>query len=192
MPKVINEEKVFTAVIDILVDRGYENATTRKIAEAAGFHEATLFRRYGTKAGLIEKAIDAQLSAAPLSRLCYTGDLKTDLCAIVQAYIETNQRYGPVIPLLLSEVPRHPELKNALSRPLANIQGIVSIIQRYQVQGLLRTEPPQTTVGVLIGPIMSRQLLQRAVSDLPQISIDIQQYVEAFLHGRATSTSGMP
>ncbi len=90
MPKVINEEKVFTAVIDILVDRGYENATTRKIAEAAGFHEATLFRRYGTKAGLIEKALDAQYHATQLSRLCYTGDLKTDLFAIVQAYIETD------------------------------------------------------------------------------------------------------
>ncbi|MEZ4869029.1 MAG: TetR/AcrR family transcriptional regulator [Caldilineaceae bacterium] len=189
MPKVINDENVFKAVIAILVDRGYENATTKEIAEAAGFHEATLFRKYGTKASLTAKAMDAQLSTTPLSQLSYTGDLKADLCAIVQAYIDTNEQYGPVIPLLLAEAPRHPELKAALARPLANIAGIVSIIQHYQGQGLLRTEAPLMTIGVLIGPLMSRQLLQRAVNDLPPIVVNVQDYVAAFLQGRSTIAS---
>ena len=73
----------------------------KDMAVAAGIHEATLFRKYGTKASLIEKAIEAQLSATPLNRLSYTGELKADLGAIVQAYIETSQTYGPVIPALL-------------------------------------------------------------------------------------------
>ncbi len=57
-----------------------------------------------------------------------------------------------MIPLLLSEVPRHPELKNALSRPLANIQGIVSIIQRYQVQELLPRGTATNDCGCLDWP----------------------------------------
>ncbi len=187
MPKVINEENVFTAVIDILVAQGYKNATTKEIAAAAGIHEATLFRKYGNKAGLIEQAIEARLSDTPLNRLNYTGDLRADLRAIVQAYIETNQTYGSVIPALLFEIPRHPELKDALSRPLANIQGIANIIQQYQVQGLLRSKSPLMTVGVLIGPIMVQQMLQRAVGNLPDLIMDLDEYVDAFLHGRATS-----
>lgn len=184
MPKVIDEEKVFAAVLDILVTHGYENATTKGIAAAAGFHEATLFRKYGNKASLIEKAVEAQLSATPLSRLQYTGDLKSDLVAIVDAYIETNRTHGSIIPALLFEIPQHPELKDALSRPLINIQAIIDIIQRYQEQGLLKQESPLSAVSSLIGPIMVQQMFRRAVSNMTFQALSSQEHVDAFLHGR--------
>ena len=186
MPKIINEDDVFKAVLELLVTRGYERTTTSEMATAANMHEATLFRKYGSKLGLIQKAIDSQLSATPLNRLRYTGELKADLHALAQAYIETYQTYGPVIPALLVEIPHYPELKDALSRPLANIQGVVNIIQQYQEQGLLRSEPPLMTVNVLIGPILIHQLVQRALNNLPPMTINLDDHVDAFLRGRAT------
>ncbi len=57
MPKVVDETRIFTATMDRLMAHGYDGATTREIAAAAGINEVTLFRRYGSKAGLVERAI---------------------------------------------------------------------------------------------------------------------------------------
>ena len=155
MPKIIDEEEVFKAVIRLLVTRGYERATTSELAAAANMHEATLFRKYGSKLELIARAIEHQLSTTPLSQVAYTGDLKADLYAILEAYVATNAAYGEIIPTLLMEIPRYPELKDVLHTPLANIRGLIDIIARYQREGRLKSEPPLTSVNVLIAPIFS-------------------------------------
>ena len=55
MPKVIDENNIFKTVIDMFISRGYEGAITKEIAEVAGVNEATLFRKYGSKAKLFER-----------------------------------------------------------------------------------------------------------------------------------------
>jgi AcrR family transcriptional regulator len=110
MPKVIDESRVFEAAVDLFVTHGYEGTTTKDIAAAAGVNEATLFRRYGSKAQLMEAAIDRQWQDVPLTSLEYTGDLERDLTAIVDAYVETNRLRGAIVPALLVELARNDEL----------------------------------------------------------------------------------
>jgi AcrR family transcriptional regulator len=184
MPKVIDEVSVFRTVIEMLVTRGYGGATTKEIAEAAGINEVTLFRKYGSKIELFKKAVNHLLADAPLSRLVYTGDLEADLLAIVEAYIQTNLMYGEIIPTLLAELPRHPELKDAFNTAWDNIQIIIKIIQEYQAQGLLKAEPPLTSLNALIGPIMTSQMFRRANLGLPIPDMDASAYVYSFLQGR--------
>jgi AcrR family transcriptional regulator len=187
MPRVVDEEKIFDAALDLLVSSGYEGATTQKIADRAGVNEVTLFRRYGSKAGLFEKAIEHQLSDTPLNRLVNTGDLEADMLAIVKAYIETNQMYGDVIPIILIEVPRNPDLHGLFNTPWKNVQTILRIIQDYQEQGLLKNESPMACLSALIGPIMVSQMFRRARLDLPLPTVDLQDHVMAFLLGRSAS-----
>ena len=130
MPKIINEDEVFRAVIGLLITRGYERTTTSEMAAAANMHEATLFRKYGSKVGLIERAIEHQLSTTPMSKLAYSGDLRADLMMILEAYMATVETHGEIMPMILVEIPRHPELKNTLQTPLANIRGIAHILDR--------------------------------------------------------------
>ncbi|MCP4417924.1 MAG: TetR/AcrR family transcriptional regulator [Chloroflexi bacterium] len=184
MPKVINEDEVFKAVIALLVTRGYDRTTTSEMAAAANMHEATLFRKYGSKVGLIERAITHQLSETPLSKVRYSGDLRADLTMILEAYQATVAEHGEIMPMLLVEIPRHPELKNTLQAPLANIQGIIQIIERYQGEGLLKKEPPLITVNTLLGPLMVNEMYRRATDDVRLSAIEAQGYVEAFLYGR--------
>ena len=184
MPKVIHEDQVFKAVLAVLVARGYASTTTSEMAAAAGIHEATLFRKYGSKMALIERAIEHELSTAPLSRVAYTGDLEADLYAILAAYTATYEEYGEIMPMIFLEIPRYPELKNVLETPLANIQGLVKIITRYQSEGLLKKEAPLTSVNVLLAPILFDQMMRRANVDLPASAIDLHGYVAAFLNGR--------
>ena len=184
MPKVIDETKIFSAALEILIAHGYEGATTQKIAEVAGVNEVTLFRKYGSKAGLFEKVIEHQLADTPLNKLAYTGDLKTDLLAIVEAYVETNETHGNIIPLLLIEMPRYPDLQGSFNTPWKNLQGIIKIIQKYQKQGELRDESPLACLTALIGPILVSQMLRHANLNLPVPAMDSQAYVDAFLSGR--------
>jgi AcrR family transcriptional regulator len=184
MPKVIDETKIFSAALDILVSHGYEGATTQKIADIAGVNEVTLFRKYGSKAGLFEKVIEHQLADTPLNNLVYTGDLNSDLLAIVEAYIETNETHGNIIPLLLIEMPRYPDLQGSFNTPWKNIQVIINIIQKYQNQGQLKIESPLACLTALIGPILVSQMLLHANLTLPVPAIDSQAHVEAFLQGR--------
>jgi len=184
MPKVIDETKIFSAALEILISHGYEGATTQKIAEIAEVNEVTLFRKYGSKAGLFEKVIDHQLSDTPLNKLRYTGDLKADLLAIVEAYIETNETHGNIIPILLIEMPRYPDLEGSFNRPWKNIQEIIKIIQKYQKQGQLKNESPLASLTALIGPILVDQMIRQANLKLPVPKMDPQAHVESFLLGR--------
>jgi len=186
MPKVIDESKIFSAALEILIAHGYEGATTQKIAEIAGVNEVTLFRKFGSKAGLFTKVIDSQLSDTPLNNLRYTGDLQADLLAIVKAYIKTNERHGNIIPILLIEMPRYLDLQESFNTPLKNLQGIIKIIQKYQKQGELKNESPLSSLTALIGPILVSQMIRHANLKLPVPALDPQAHVEAFLSGRNT------
>ncbi len=184
MPKIIDEENIYKTVIDMLVSHGYEGARTKEIAKIAGVNEATLFRKYGSKAQLFEKAINRQFSKAPLRDLTYTGDLADDLVSIVQAYLQTNALYGEIIPTLLAALPRHPELKNAFSVVWENIQNLVGIIQQYQQEGELDGESPFSSLNALIGPLMTEQMFRRADLGIPISDLIPAQYVASFLAGR--------
>jgi len=184
MPKVIDETKIFSGALEILIAHGYEGATTQKIAEVAGVNEVTLFRKYGSKAGLFEKVIEHQLADTPLNKLAYTGDLEADLLAIVDAYVETNETHGNIIPLLLVEMPRYPDLQGSFNTPWKNLQGIIKIIQKYQKQGELKDESPLACLTTLIGPVLVGQMLRHANLNLPVPAFDSQVHVEAFLNGR--------
>ena len=184
MPKVIDETKIFSVALDILVSHGYEGATTQKIAELAGVNEVTLFRKYGNKAGLFEKVIEHQLSDTPLNKLAYTGDLKADLLAIVEAYIKTNELHGNIIPILLIEMPRYPDLQGSFNTPWKNIQGMINVIQKYQKEGKLIDETPLACLTALIGPILTTQLFRHTNLTLPIPNLDSQAHVDSFLNGR--------
>ncbi|MEJ2487439.1 MAG: TetR/AcrR family transcriptional regulator [Anaerolineales bacterium] len=190
MPKVIDDKAVFRAALDALAAFGYESATTRNIAEAAGIHEATLFRKYGSKLNLIELAIKAHFLDVPLARVAYTGDLHADLLSIIEAYQRTSELVGNILPILLIEIPRNPEIKNLLDVPWENVDRIGRILEQYQEKHLLNQEPVLNTISVLIGPLMVRNLIKETYMGLPIPPIDPQIYVEDFLLGHGDQTKG--
>ena len=184
MPKQIDEQKIFQTVVDMLIEHGYEGATTKEIAVAAGVNEATLFRKYASKAELFERAINEQFSNAPLREVEYTGELENDLLEIVKSYLETNALYGEIIPALLAALPRHPELKGAFSVVWGNIQIMARIIEKYQAEGQLREESPFACLNILIGPLMMNQMFLRAELGVAAETISPEEHVAAFLQGR--------
>ena len=50
-------DQILTAAAHVYAEHGFRGATTRRIADAAGVNEVTLFRSFGSKAALIEAAL---------------------------------------------------------------------------------------------------------------------------------------
>ena len=184
MPKKIDDQKLFSDVVRAVVRLGFAKATTKQLAEAARVNEVTLFRKYGNKANLIRTAFQNILVSSSLNELSYTGELEADLVEIVSSYKQTSSLYGEIIPMLITEVPRDPELKELMEPFLSVFRSILTIIQRYQQAGQLNKEPGPTAVSALLGPIIVGKMLQRTGAGFATIEIEPEAYVTAFLEGR--------
>jgi AcrR family transcriptional regulator len=58
------EQKILDAALSVLVSRGYEGITTRRIAEAAGVNEVTLFRKFQSKENILREVTIRNLNSA--------------------------------------------------------------------------------------------------------------------------------
>ncbi|MFZ5436134.1 MAG: TetR/AcrR family transcriptional regulator [Bacillota bacterium] len=184
MPKIIPEKQIFDAAISVFLARGYERATTKEISEVAGMNETTLFRKYNSKAELLKQALLDYARSMPLDQIQYTGNLQEDLVSITKVYLRNNQSYGDLIPVLLSEAPRYPELQEVLEAPLSVMQAVGEVLVRYQREGLLRPEPVLVTIGALVGPFIVNRLIRRAGPVIVVPEIDAHAHVAWFLQGR--------
>ena len=185
MPKIVKDEDIYQAVMRVLLERGYVGATTKQMAEAAGVSEVTLFRKYESKPELVRKAILWLAQKVDFSRIAsYTGDVEADLLRVVQTYQDTAVQHGPFFAVILSEVPRNPELTNIIAEPIKIFSSMADLIARYQQEGVLKSEHPLHALAALLGPLMYSSLIRGAVSDAPIPALDLANHVNCYLDGR--------
>jgi len=183
MPKVIDTDNLFRTTVQLFANLGYEATTTQEIARRAGVNEATLFRRYGSKAKLIAAALTHCLADSPFADLRTSDDARADLIAIVAAYQKTVQAYGGAVTTLIIEMPRHNELQSASKAFLPNFQNAAAIIETHQDKGRLRAGNPIRMLSVLIAPIMVSGMWSRSGVNMNIAEFDPKQIVDGFLSG---------
>ncbi len=184
MPKIVEDEKIYRAVIQIMSERGYGGATTKQMADAADVSEVTLFRKYGSKQQLVKQAIAATIAQTDFDAATeYTGEVATDLLRVVQSYQNSAVKHGQLIFILLSEIPRYPELADVLNIPAEIYTGIGNLLDKYQSEGKLQQEPSLHAVAALLGPLMYTAMLRKAIpnGDLPLL--DLHSHVARYLEG---------
>jgi len=185
MPKIVYDEEVFQAVIRVIIERGYNGATTKQLARAAGVSEVTLFRKYGNKAQLVKLAIRAIADRMDFESVTrYSGDVQSDLLRVVRRYQKLTAQYGQFLAILIPEMHRHPELVEALDRPMGIMHAIGGLLARYQAEGVLRPEPPLQAVAALLGPLIYFAMIRGTVYAGQIPPIDLEQHVARFLAGR--------
>jgi len=186
MPRKVSDEDLFGPAIAVMVEHGYEGATTRRIAEAAGVNEVTLFRRFGTKAELLRAAMLAQLERVlPPTGLPCTDDVVADLEHVVTAHHGLVSRHGRLVPLLLAELPRNPELADVVAIPQRLLSAIAELLRHHQLAGRLRAEPPFAAVAALLAPVLIPVMLgEHAPPEVQNHEFDARAHVLAFLDGR--------
>ena len=69
-----------------LVESGYSNLSIERVAERAGVHKTTVYRRWGDQAGLMSDLLD--LMASGIEVVDGTGDLRHDLTRFAQSLVD--------------------------------------------------------------------------------------------------------
>lgn len=188
MPKVIVDMQIFQAVMEIIAERGYAGATTRQIADSAGVSEVTLFRKYGTKAELVKRAIAALIEQTEFeSATHYTGDIRADLRRVLQAYQNAVVLHGRFFFVIALELSRDPEMMDFFWQPFGLFQAIGQLLARYQADGLLKSENPLHGAAALLGPLLYLSMIDGSMADKTIPPLDIEVYIGHFLEGRESN-----
>jgi AcrR family transcriptional regulator len=187
LPKIVDTGKIFTATLQVYVERGYESATTKEIAARAGVNEATLYRRYKTKAELFRTALEHELAASPFGHLTAGSDAQTDIASIARAYIETFAEFGAVVMQVINEAAREPELKAVVPALLPNLAKAAQIIAVHQSAGRIAAGNPFQKLIFLIAPLAMVGIASKTdtLSLVSLASLDPEQIAAEFLTGHA-------
>jgi AcrR family transcriptional regulator len=182
MPAPIDETRILDAALAVWREEGFRDATTRKVAAHAGIGEVTLFRRFGDKAALFRAALAREAELFAADRIAYSGELLTDLVAVVEAYRAMLARNGEIVLDFLVNAPRDEALRSLAPVPLGAMLRVADILMRYQAEGVLRPAPPSSLVLALLSPILMSHALSRSQPALAS-NLEASGVVEKFLTG---------
>ncbi|MBA3468474.1 MAG: TetR/AcrR family transcriptional regulator [Herpetosiphonaceae bacterium] len=187
MARGISDTHILDAALDVIAQHGYTGATTRQIAAAAGINEVTLFRRFRNKQTLLKAVVEQEAASFVAAGIEYTGDLEADLSRVVHFYHTVVAERGRVIAMLITEIPRQPELLEIMQTPLAIMATIGAMLERYQQEGRLVQEPPMHAFFALVGPVFLEHTIESVQPNIVNRSFDSVAYIRHYLHGRRMS-----
>jgi AcrR family transcriptional regulator len=176
---------ILDATLQVLGEKGIKGATTPAIAQAAGVHEVTLFRNFGNKTNLIQAALADRAAIVEREAVRYTGDIEADLIHLAENYHAALEAFGPSVRVVLTEAPTAAEfvaVRDVIRQLFAAISGLLA---RYQQEGQLHPEPPETLVPAFLAPVALPYLVPTPPIEGVRGAFDARTHVNRFLNGRA-------
>jgi AcrR family transcriptional regulator len=157
-PRSADDEVIAGAVLQALVERGYDGMTVDHVAGLAGVGRATLYRRWPTKTAMVVHALERGRFPSPEDP--DSGDPRADFEALLRSIAETFEREHQVIRALQLEVARHPDIGVALSHDFIapRLDVVVAVLRRAATAGLLRA-PSDLELLARVGPALLWQHL---------------------------------
>ncbi|MDO9084891.1 MAG: TetR/AcrR family transcriptional regulator [Anaerolineaceae bacterium] len=185
MPKIINDNQIFQAIIDTITEFGYSGATTRQIAETAGISEVTLFRKFTNKTTMVNLAIAAMVKNIDFeSATQYSGDIRSDLIRVIDAYQATAVLYSRFFMVILNEMKHNAEADHLMNAPSELLHHIGELIKHYQSERVLRKEHPLHAASGLLGPLIFTAMINSTKTETKIPALDLQFHIDCFLRGR--------
>lgn len=177
---------VLDATIDVLVAHGIDRVSIADIAAAAGVHETSIYRRWGTKEALIVDALFARTEHdLPIPD---TGSLRGDLIAAAQSLVDLlSSPVGALFARASALTVDDPELAAVRDRYWVSRFAFADTIVRRAIERgeLPPGVQPRPALDMLAGALHMRVMLTREPlePDLPERLADVVMFG---LHGTAT------
>jgi AcrR family transcriptional regulator len=172
------DRAILRAAVDLLADEGYGGMTMEGVAVRAGVGKATVYRRWPSKSALVVDAVSAcrENSGPPPD----TGSARGDLLAYVRGvlhHLRTSDA-GRVMPALITELARSPELARAFREGLIQPRRarIVEAVQRGVERGEVREGiDPEVVADAVVALLQHRFLVTGMQLDdaLPERILDM-------------------
>src|SRR5437763_13570593 len=198
-PRTAKEAAILVAATEIFGAKGFRDARTADIAQAAGVTERTLFRYFPTKEQLYQRVMFPAVLAATMPReLTETGKL---FALDAESFADWHRRVlklrigaaraaAPQLRLMLATLMTDEELRTRTSEIWKkNLwQHAVDTVKRYQKRGKLRTDikpeaMARAVISLNLGYIIARALL--APDAAWDDDAEVETTVELMLRGAA-------
>ncbi|MBW5481680.1 TetR/AcrR family transcriptional regulator, partial [Streptomyces bambusae] len=158
--------QVLEAVGALLVQGGYDGLTVDAVAERAGVHRTTVYRRWRDVGGLLADVLDAAADDDTWSPPD-TGSLEEDLAAMNQEVYDALAADATLTTALIAASFRSPEAAAALGRFWADrYERCAAVVDRAVARGdLAAGTDARAVVVTATAPVYHELLLLRAAPD---------------------------
>ncbi len=188
-------KRILEAASAIFIEKGYERATTREIADAADVSEGTLYNYFASKRDLLlglcqvfsEETVQTILNIEAES----TEDLFTQVLANRFQHVRSHQ----LLTLILQQAHLDPEVHHYfVGQALARIiGGAEQQIQTMTADGITRPVNPAIAARTLIGTVMGFAILfylkDEAIEVIPSEAL-ASAVTDIFLNGLRARPAG--
>jgi AcrR family transcriptional regulator len=179
-------EQLLAATVRVVTEQGWRGATTRRIAEAAGVNEVTLFRHFGSKDVLIREAMCWNAERAPIPMLPDEPlDPRAELAAWAREHYAHLVEVRGHIRRTIGEFEQHPDLEDWPRRVPKHLAAMLErYLTRLRARGLARGGwEPRAAASMLLGTLFADAISRDLMPDHLAVPADDapRQYVELFL-----------
>lgn len=191
-PEDETKQRIIQGAAQVFAQKGYDGATTRAIAQAAGVNEVTLFRHFGNKKNIFMAVIEC-FSALPGLRSALdeqiTGNYQEDLLTLGNHFLTMLLKRRKAILMSLCAAERLPEIRKVVAQPPIQQQQMLSGYLRQQIErGTVRDLPsPELAAKVFFGMLFEFAISQPLLAGTPTEHIPpeevVAQVVDIFVRG---------
>lgn len=161
--------EILVAAAEVFAQYGFLGATTRRIAEAAGVNEVTLFRYFGSKDTLLLEAMQHVTQSIGITELpTQPIDPVGELTAWSEAFIKHLRLRSSIIRKTMSEIEEHPEIGICASHvPKRASADLCAYLDALKREGLATADfESKTAAAMLMGAIFGDAMGRGMMGDI--------------------------
>ena len=151
-------QEILAAAAGVFAQHGFRGSTTRRIADAAGVNEVTLFRYFGSKDVLLRAAMEHLAESAGLSELPSDPINPSDeLTTWSESFIQHLRLRSSIIRKTMSEMEERPDMCSFAGHvPRQASAQLCEYLTALRAAGLAKADfEPKTAAAMLMGAIFA-------------------------------------
>lgn len=154
----MKRDEILAAAAGVFAQHGFRGSTTRRIADAAGVNEITIFRHFGSKEALIREAMQHLTQSAGLRSLPEVPvDPERELAEWSESFMQHLRLRSSIIRKTMSEIEERPDMSECASYvPKRASNELCLYLTALKRKGWIAEKfDPTSAAAMLMGAIFS-------------------------------------
>ena len=162
-------DEILAAAAQVFAQHGFRGSTTRRIADAAGVNEITIFRQFGSKEVLLREAMKHMTESAGLAGLPeIPSDPERELTDWSESFIQHLRLRSSIIRKTMSELEERPDACAKASHvPRQASNDLCAYLTALRRGGFTAEKfEPKTAAAMLMGAIFADAMGREMMPDV--------------------------